>query len=532
MDWNWALSDWIVLLAALVTAAYLCGTWSHNHFKKRNVPYIRPAPFFGNKRPAIRSRNKEHFPDYILRTYRELQGHAYGGTFNFMQPEIILRDPELIKTITVKDFEHFTNHGSFLNNATEPIWDKSLFSLSGQRWKDMRSTLSPAFTSSKMKAMFGLVSQCCQQLVDHLEQCYEQPIEQGCDMQKDGEMLILELNDLYTRYTNDVIATAAFGMELDSLKHPTNEFYMMAQRAVKIGSLSAAKSSGYLISPKLTQLSGVTTMSKTVTEFFRSVIDDTISRREKGRTVKPDIIQHLIQAKKGDTRDANSTENAKDIDNTHKLNDDDIAAQILAFLVAGLDTTSTLLSFASHQLAVYPEIQSRLQEEIDETLQEHAGKFTYEAVNSMKYLGMVVSETLRMFPPTVTAERLCIKPYTLDINPPLELEPGDRLFIPVYGLHHDPMYYPDPERFDPERFCDENKLHINTSAYLPFGSGPQSCIGNQFALVASKLVLVHLLSRFNIRVTAKTPLPMKIIQTGFNMSVEGGFWFGLELRSS
>jgi hypothetical protein len=56
--------------------------------------------------------------------------------------------------------------------------------------------------------------------------------------------------------------------------------------------------------------------------------------------------------------------------------------------------------------------------------------------------------------------------------------------------------------------------------------------GNQFALVASKLVLVHLLSRFNIRVTAKTPLPMKIIQTGFNMSVEGGFWFGLELRSS
>lgn len=59
--------------------------------------------------------------------------------------------------------------------------------------------------------------------------------------------------------------------------------------------------------------------------------------------------------------------------------------------MAGLDTTSTLLSFASHQLAVYPEIQSRLQEEIDETLQEHAGKFTYEAVNSMKYLGMVVS---------------------------------------------------------------------------------------------------------------------------------------------
>jgi len=74
-----------------------------------------------------------------------------------------------------------------------------------------------------------------------------------------------------------------------------------------------------------------------------------------------------------------------------ELNDEDIAAQVLAFLVVGLDTTSTLLSFASHQLAVHPEIQSQLQEEIDETLHEHGGKFTYEALNSMKYLGMVMS---------------------------------------------------------------------------------------------------------------------------------------------
>jgi cytochrome P450 len=80
------------------------------------------------------------------------------------------------------------------------------------------------------------------------------------------------------------------------------------------------------------------------------------------------------------------------------MNDDDIAAQVLAFLVVGLDTTSTLLSFASHQLAVHPEIQNRLQEEIDETLHEHGGKFTYEALNSMKYLGMVMSgETACIF---------------------------------------------------------------------------------------------------------------------------------------
>lgn len=93
-----------------------------------------------------------------------------------------------------------------------------------------------------------------------------------------------------------------------------------------------------------------------------------------------------------------------------------------------------------------------------------------------------------MFPPTVMIDRLCIKPYTLDVNPPLELEPGDRLFIPVYGLHRDPTYYPDAERFDPERFRDEKKLHINTSPYLPFGSGPQSCIGKSQGFSFDKMV--------------------------------------------
>jgi cytochrome P450 family 9 len=88
-----------------------------------------------------------------------------------------------------------------------------------------------------------------------------------------------------------------------------------------------------------------------------------------------------------------------------------------------------------------------------------------------------------MFPPVVTGDRLCVKPYTLEVDPPLELQPGDTIFIPIYGLHHDPDYFPDPERFDPERFSDENKQRINPVAYLPFGSGPRSCIGKSLGII-------------------------------------------------
>jgi cytochrome P450 family 9 len=97
-----------------------------------------------------------------------------------------------------------------------------------------------------------------------------------------------------------------------------------------------------------------------------------------------------------------------------------------------------------------------------------------------------------MFPPAVVADRLCVKPYSLEADPPLELEPGDTIFIPIYGLHHDPEYYSDPERFNPERFSDEKRQNVNPYAYLPFGSGPRSCIGKFL-----EISLLHL--RFSIQ---------------------------------
>jgi cytochrome P450 len=88
-----------------------------------------------------------------------------------------------------------------------------------------------------------------------------------------------------------------------------------------------------------------------------------------------------------------------------------------------------------------------------------------------------VTETLRLYPPVVLIDRKCIKTYTLPAEPRYSLQPGDGVFIPIYPLHHDPDYFPDPEKFDPERFSDENKGNIKPCTYLPFGSGPRNCIG-------------------------------------------------------
>ncbi|KAJ9573565.1 hypothetical protein L9F63_009050 [Diploptera punctata] len=522
------LWEWALLISLLILAAYFLGTWGHDHFSKRNIPSLKPVPFLGNNSPIIfRQRS---FPDFILDVYNGIKGHKYGGFYDFLKPVIVLRDPELIKMVTVKDFEHFLDHRALFTEEIEPLFGKGLFSLQGHKWKHMRSTLSPAFTSSKMKNMFMLVSECGVQLVDFLHQL--------------GNIIEIEMKDLVTRYTNDVIATTALGIACDSLKNPQNEFYIMGKELTTMGAIAQMKFIGYSLSPKLMKTLNIKLISDKMSNFFRSLILDTMKIREDKGIVRSDMIHLLMQARKGTLQNEENGAadgpaikiNSMKLKKTYaqgkklKWEDDDIIAQALLFYFAGFETVSTLMCFVSNQLAVYPDVQTRLQQEIDQTLQENDGKITYEAVHSMKYLDMVLSETLRIHSPAVMTDRKCVKTYNLPTEPAYTLHPGDIVWIPVHGLHRDPEFFPDPDKFDPERFSEENKDKIKPFTYLPFGSGPRNCIGNRFALMETKIALVHILSHFNFLVVSRTPIPIQITKKGINLTVDGGFWIGLEER--
>ncbi|XP_069676321.1 cytochrome P450 9e2-like [Periplaneta americana] len=522
----WSYSTWILVVVGLMSALYFYGTRNFNYFEKRNVAFIKPTAFIGTLGPMLF--RKQSFSDNILSQYNEMKGHAYGGLFEFSNPIVLLRDPDLIKTVTVKDFDNFTDHRAIVTEDSDPLWGKGIFNLQGQQWKDMRSTLSPAFTSSKMKMMFVLVTECGKQLVDFLEKCCLDYIpDKACQIEKEGDKLVIEMKDLFTRFTNDVIATAAFGVTVDSLKKPSNDFYLLGKEAANFDGVRGFIWLGYALSPKMMKMLRIPLIPNKVTSFFRSLIMDTMSTRDREGIIRPDLIQLLMQAKKGTLQDDKSPAN----NDKAVLTNDDIAAQAFLFFLGGFDTTSTLLCFASLQLTVNPEIQEKVHKEIDSTLKACGGSITYEALHSMKYLDMVLSETLRLYPPVIAMDRSCVKSYTLPADPPLEMKPGDGIWIPVYALHRDPEYFPDPERFDPGRFSDENKHNIRPFTYFPFGAGPRICIGSRFALMETKIAMVHLLSRFSLKVVSKTPIPIQITRKGFTMTVDGGFWLGLERRS-
>ena len=107
--------------------------------------------------------------------------------FEFLQPVYFVRDPELIKQITVKEFDHFVNHRMKMDEELEPLFGRSLFVMRDQRWKDMRSTLSPAFTGSKMRNMFSLIANCSKDTINYLLN------------EANGKSLEIEIKDIFTR---------------------------------------------------------------------------------------------------------------------------------------------------------------------------------------------------------------------------------------------------------------------------------------------------------------------------------------------
>ncbi|KAL6418963.1 hypothetical protein ACFW04_011670 [Cataglyphis niger] len=168
----------------------------------------------------------------------------------------------------------------------------------------------------------------------------------------------------------------------------------------------------------------------------------------------------------------------KNDSNVHKMTLDDIISQVFIFFLVGFET---LMCFVAHELAVNPDIQDRLRDEVQQHLAED-NEISYELLSKMTYMDMVISETLRKY-------------HCRSII----VEPGNVVMISVYGLHHDSKYFPDPNKFDPERFSEKNKDNIVPYTYLPFGHRPKKCIGNRFALMETKILIAHLLQKFILK---------------------------------
>lgn len=152
-----------------------------------------------------------------------------------------------------------------------------------------------------------------------------------------------------------------------------------------------------------------------------------------------------------------------------------MVAQCMIFFLGGFNSVSSAACFMFHELAINPDIQANLFEEIQRVKKELNGEsLTFETIPKLKYLDMVVSETFRRWPPVPFLERRCNQSHVLENSDGIkvQLNAGDSIVIPTYAVHMNDKYFPNPEKFDPERFSDENKHKIQSGTFLPFGIGP------------------------------------------------------------
>lgn len=319
---------------------------------------------------------------------------------------LAIRDPELIRQITVTDFDHFVDHPTyFANTANEPLLSKPLMMLRGQRWRQMRATLTPAFTGSKMRHMFGLVLGCCEQSVTALRTEAAQTSERP---------FVLDMKDMCTRFTNDVIASTAFGIDVNSLADRQNEFYVLGKSLFSVSVMKMVRVMVLVVFPSLARVLGLRIFERRLSTFYHSLVHDTIrERKEKGIT-RPDMIQLLMAAREGalkpdDIISTGATEERMESSTSERRHDelknkeekpgstfvwddDDVTAQSFLFFLAGFESSATVLCFAAHELMENPSIQQRLIEELDAAKYMLAGKpLTYDILQQLEYLDMVVS---------------------------------------------------------------------------------------------------------------------------------------------
>ncbi|KAK5641863.1 hypothetical protein RI129_010410 [Pyrocoelia pectoralis] len=414
--------------------------------------------------------------------------------YSFIRPQLIVKDLSLIKLICIKDFDYFKNRTASISNEV-----KNLVWLKDQKWHEMRTTLNPTFSSSKMELMFNTVSDCALQFVRQF--------------QKSHGMVEVDSRDVYARFVNDSIASVAFGINVSNCG---NEFLVTTRSLQKSSLGRSLKVMGYSILPRLMAMLNIRIYPEKCLDVFTDAIKETICRRDQNVSFRMDMVHVLLELRQGsgikDDREIGEEFSVPDEvlvgrQRTVALSDEDMVAHALVFLTAGTETTSTLMCFMSHELAVNEDVQKRLRNEIDDTIRRCDGKITYEALVGMKYLDMVISESLRKWPPQDKLERICGKDYTIrseDGDICVVLEKGINTVIPVYAIHRDPRYFPNPEKFDPERFSDENKSNIVPYSYMPFGLGPRCCIAARFALLEAKILFFHLLHKFELVPTDKT----------------------------
>ncbi|KAF2893765.1 hypothetical protein ILUMI_12410 [Ignelater luminosus] len=484
------LSAYIGLILTILLYLYL--TRNFNYWKKRNIDYVKPVAIFGNIYKVV---TLQSFMGEFLAELYNITKKPFIGFFAFDKPFLLIRDPELIKRCLIKDFEHFDDRSVMENRRDDEIGSNILFVLKNPAWKSVRVRFTPVFATGKMRGLLPLILEASNDLIAYIKNIAVKETA-------------TETREVAMKFTTDIISSCAFGISSHCFLDENATFREASRRVFDWSIGRKISTAAYFFAPLLVKLFRLKFLEPNATQFIYDIFESTIAEREKSKAYRGDLIDMLIQIRNQNQPGA------------YQFDGKMLAAQATQFFVAGFETTGSTISFSLYELSLNPTVQDRVREEIRTVIKKHGG-ITYEAIQEMDYLNMTVKETLRKYPVLPFIDRRCTKPYNIP-GTDVTIEKDVPIYISLLGLHYDAEYFPNPEKYDPERFTIENKSTRPADAYIPFGEGPRNCIGARFGELGTKVALIRILAEFEVEVCKKTRIPLKFDPKGFLIAPKNG----------
>ncbi len=393
----------------------------------------------------------------------------YGGITQFKllnSTYLLVTNPDYVKYILQDNYKNYIRGRSVETGRV--LLGNGLPLIDGDFWLRERRLLQPAFHRERL----GNLASSAQNVINSFLRVWEQKARDKQAIDMDDEMM---------RLTLTVIIKSMFSADIDD----------------KIQSLSHAFNIASKFMLWRSQQMWAPPLSVPIprnAEYNRAfnVLNDTIYPliAEARKKPKDDLLGMLLAMRDEDTGEGMSDQQARD--------------EVVTIFFAGHETTAASMTWAFYLLSQHSEVEEYLRAEIKSILDGRSP--TFADLPRLTYMQQVIHEILRLYPAAYLFAREAVTNDVIDGYPiPAKI----LIFITPYITHRDPKYWPDPERFDPQRFTPENIANRPRHVYYPFGEGPHLCIGNNFALMEMQLILTMALQRFSLRLVPNQTVALR-----------------------